>query len=66
MKRRFHYEGSVYAFQTLVTDNWSATTYAESEKRAISNFKYRFRRKFNYSVNVPLSMPGNVIGGTPV
>ena len=66
MKSRFHYEGSVYAFQTLVAENWSATTYAESEKRAISNFKYKFRRKFNYAVNVPLSMPGKVIGVSPV
>ena len=60
MGKQYVYEGAVYAFRTLASDNWKASTWAESKGRAVANLKHRFRREFNYAACTPLDLPGRI------
>ena len=39
------YNGPVFEFERLLIDRWSASTRAESEKKARSNLAYQFKMK---------------------
>lgn len=40
----YSYNGPVMVFNVCVTNNWEATTHAVSKKKALSNFKYQFKK----------------------
>ena len=48
-KAKYSYKGAVLHFDRVVDASWSGETMAVSEKQAISNLTYQFRKKFNYS-----------------
>jgi hypothetical protein len=54
------YRGPVLYFGKVVSNNWIARTYAESEAKAISNFKYQFKNK----VNMVPSVGGITLSGS--
>ena len=49
----YHYNGPVLEFDKIVANHWSASTRAESEKKARSNLAYQFKME---NGKVPRSM----------
>ena len=60
MSKKYTYEGAVYAFDNLASSHWTASTWAVSESRAISNLKYRFRRFAGMVNNTPITFSGKL------
>lgn len=60
MSKLYTYKGAVYAFDRLVSCNWEASTFAPSEKKAISNLKHRFRNAIGAVNHTPISFSGNI------
>lgn len=59
---RYTYSGPVTEYGKCIANNWEGETYAPSEKKAISNLKYQFKKKnnrFAYASNIGL--PGKLI-----
>lgn len=50
----YRYEGPVWKYDRLVADIWKAETTAPTKRKAISNFKYRFKKEEGYSREVPV------------
>lgn len=40
--KKYKYKGPVTLFGKCVANNWNAETYAPSDKKALSNFRYQF------------------------
>lgn len=59
MSKKYTYKGAVYAFNNLVSTHWEASTWAISEKKAISNLKYRFRKYAGLN-QVPIRFSGTL------
>lgn len=58
--KRYLYDGPVLEFGKCVADRWTASTYAESERKALSNLAYQYKKRNNRVANVPVSLPGNL------
>lgn len=42
-KRKYRYSGAVTdQFGSIISDDWTGTTYAVSEKKALANLRFRF------------------------
>ena len=54
------YNGPVFEFEKLITNNWSASTRAESEKKARSNLAYQFKMKYGRTPNSKITVPGKL------
>lgn len=48
-KKLYIYDGPVMMFDNIVERNWYAETIAISNKKALSNLAYRFKREFGYA-----------------
>ena len=48
----YTYSGPVLYYDKVLTNNWTAETYADSKARAISNLKYQFKNRANLMTNV--------------
>ena len=57
---KYTYIGPGVEFGSCISDNWTATTFAISEKKAKSNFKYQFKKTHNLLPNVKIDLPGVV------
>lgn len=57
---RYEYVGPVMEFNNCVVNNWKAYTYAQSEKKALSNLAYRFKKANNRMPNAKISLPGEI------
>lgn len=44
---KYAYNGPVMEFGRCIIDNWKGTTYAVSEKKAISNLEFQFKKQNN-------------------
>ena len=60
MKYKYTYSGQVTSFDKILAENWKATTYAVSEAKAKSNFKYQFKNKFNMLPGTKVDLPGKI------
>lgn len=56
----YSYDGPVLEFGRCVADRWTASTYAVSEKKALSNLAYQYKKRNNRAANVPISLPGQL------
>ena len=54
------YDGPVLEFERIVDDHWSASTIAESEKKARSNLAYQFKMKTGRTPNSKITVPGKL------
>ena len=54
----YKYTGPVTRFGTIISNEWNATTSAESEQKALSNLMYRFKATHNIEQWVKIEMPG--------
>lgn len=42
----YFYDGPVLEFEKIIANHWSASTRAESEKKARSNLAYQFKKQY--------------------
>ena len=54
------YNGPVFEFERLLIDRWTASTRAESEKKARSNLAYQFKMKYGRTPNSKIIIPGKL------
>lgn len=61
----YHYNGPVLEFDKIVANHWSASTRAESEKKARSNLAYQFKMENGKMPRSMITIPGklNIIEG---
>jgi len=58
---KYLYDGPVLEFEKCITNRWTASTYAASEKKALSNLNFQFKKNNNKSVNSKITLPGKLI-----
>lgn len=61
IKYRYKYSGPVLAFDHLITAKWSGETIAESEKKAIANLAYQFKKQNNVTKSARINLPGQLM-----
>ena len=61
----YHYNGPVLEFDKIVANHWSASTRAESEKKARSNLAYQFKMENGKMPRSMRTIPGklNIVEG---
>ena len=61
----YHYNGPVLEFDKIVANHWSASTRAESEKKARANLAYQFKMKNGKVPRSMITIPGklNIVEG---
>ena len=61
----YHYDGPVLEFDKIVANHWSASTRAESEKKARSNLAYQFKMENGKVPRSMITIPGklNIVEG---
>ena len=57
------YTGPVMKFNTCVQQNWQASTYAPTEKKARANLTYRYKREHDYIKETKIDLPGIIVKG---
>lgn len=57
---KYSYDGPVMEFDRIVTDRWSSTTFAPSEKKARSNLAFQFKKQHSRTPNVKITLPGEI------
>ncbi len=58
---KYSYEGPVISFERCITNNWSSTTYAISEKKARSNLAFQYKKTNNMCAGTKIALPGKLI-----
>lgn len=61
----YRYNGPVLEFDKIVANHWSASTRAESEKKARSNLAYQFKMENGKVPRSMITIPGklNIVEG---
>lgn len=58
----YKYSGAVMHYDKVIANNWKAETKAESEVRAITNFKYQFKQEAKMMPNAGgIKLMGKII-----
>lgn len=57
----YSYSGPVLEFDRIVTNCWSAQTYATSEAKARSNLAYQFKKEHGKVPRTKITIPGKLI-----
>ena len=57
----YFYDGPVLEFDRIIANHWSASTRAESEKKARSNLAYQFKKQYGKVARSKITIPGNLI-----
>jgi hypothetical protein len=58
---KYKYEGPVETFGRCITQYWEAYTTAVSERKALSNFAYKFKRENNREAWTKIILPGKIV-----
>ena len=58
--KRYGYYGAVTSFGRIIENDWYAETGAVSERRAKSNFKYRYKEEHGLLPTANIDLPGEV------
>ena len=57
---KFIYNGPVKEFDRVVSNNWSGSTYAPSEKKARSNLAYQYKQEYGKTKDTKITLPGRI------
>ena len=57
----YSYKGPVLEFDKIVTNRWSAQTYATSEAKARSNLAYQFKKINGKVPRTKITLPGKLV-----
>lgn len=60
MAQLYSYSGPVMKFDTCISRNWTAQTYAETKSKARSNLAYRYKKENGYTRNTAIKLPGEI------
>lgn len=60
MPKEYTYSGPVMEFDHCIHARWTATTLASSEKKALSNLAFRYKRDHNRAPNAMITLPGKI------
>lgn len=60
-KKEYEYSGPVKSFDKCIDQYWTATTWAESKKKARSNLTYRYKRDHDMIPSTNITLPGKLI-----
>lgn len=58
--KEYTYSGPVMEFDKCIQRNWTATTWAKSEKKALNNLAFRYKRDHNRAANSKITLPGKI------
>lgn len=56
----YSYNGPVMEFDKCISNNWQASTYASSEKKARSNLTFRFKKENGKRTGTKIILPGKI------
>ena len=57
----YSYDGPVMEFDRCVANRWTASTYAVSEKKALVNLSYQFKKNNNRIPSTKIILPGKLV-----
>ena len=57
----YFYDGPVLEFDRIIANHWSASTRAESEKKARSNLAFQFKTQYGKEARSKITIPGKLI-----
>lgn len=55
--KHYIYEGPVLNLYRVITEKWKGETYAVSDKKAIGNLSYQFKKQHGLSKNSKVFLP---------
>lgn len=58
--KQYSYKGPVFAFDTLITNNWEGSTMAVSPEKAKCNLAYQFKMETGRVARTRISLPGKL------
>lgn len=58
--KRYSYKGPVCEFDRVIASMWTAETSAPSEKKAMSNLAFQFKREHNKIKTAKITLPGKL------
>lgn len=56
----YFYDGPVLEFDRIVANHWTASTRAESEKKARCNLAYQFKTQYGRVPRTKITIPGKL------
>lgn len=59
--KKYSYNGPVMIFDIVVDRCWKGETMAISEKKARVNLAYQFKKQYNKTPDVKVTLPGNLL-----
>ena len=63
---RWYYKGPIMIFDKIVSEEWEAYTYADTERKARSNFVFQAKMMLGRTPGSKLSLPGRIVPTTKV
>jgi hypothetical protein len=60
MMEHYIYEGPVFGLQRIMTEKWRSETYAVSERKAIANLKYQFKKQYGLATMSKIFLPNKL------
>lgn len=57
---KYVYDGPVTEFGRVISNRWSSSTFATSEKKARSNLSFQFKKQFGKAPNVKVDLPAKI------
>jgi predicted lipase len=61
MNKRYDYSGPVFKFETCIEQNWEASTWAPTKKKALSNLTYRYKRDHDMIPSTKIELIGTLV-----
>ena len=58
--KRYSYKGPVCEFGRVIASMWTAETFATSEKKALSNLAFQFKRDYGKIKTAKVTLPGKL------
>lgn len=58
---QYAYEGPVMEFSTCISQHWAGSTYAVTEKKALNNLAYQYKKQNRLMPNTKITLPGKLI-----
>lgn len=59
--KKYSYDGPVEEFGRCITQRWTGTTWAPSEKKARSNLTFQFKKEFDKVPGSRINLPGKLV-----
>jgi hypothetical protein len=57
---QYSYSGPVMEFDRCIAARWKASTFAVSEKKALSNLAYQFKLESRMARHMKITLPGKL------